>query len=149
MNEMSVKLKKLNENAKIPTRGSACAAGYDLYACLDTDKIVIEPHQTIKISTGIALEIPEGYFSAIYARSGLATKMGLRPANCVGVIDSDYRGEYIVPIHNDTNEEKEISNYDRIAQLVIMPYLNVSFDEVENLSETERGENGFGSTGSK
>ena len=149
MSGVNIKLKKLKENAKIPTRGSSSAAGYDLYACLDEEKIVITPHTTTKIPTGIALEISEGYFGGIFARSGLATKMGLRPANCVGVVDSDYRGEIIVALHNDTDEIKEISNFERIAQIVIIPYLNVEFNEVNNLSNSERGENGFGSTGTK
>lgn len=144
---MNIKIKKLNDNAKIPTHGSEYAAGYDLYACIDSQSVVIEPHQTIKVGTGLTIEIPEGYFGAIFARSGLATKKGLRPANCVGVCDSDYRGEYIVALHNDTEEPKVISNGDRVAQLVILPYLQVEFTEVNELSDTERGDGGFGSTG--
>jgi len=101
----------------------------------------------LKIGTGIAMEIPEGYFGAIFARSGLATKRGLRPANCVGVVDSDYRGEIIVALHNDTEFPQEVSEGERIAQIVIIPYLPVDFTEVDNLSSTVRGEGGFGSTG--
>lgn len=143
---MNIKIKKLNENAIIPTRGSEHAAGYDLYACIESP-IIIKPHTTAKIGTGLSIELPNGYFGAIFARSGLATKQGLRPANCVGCCDSDYRGEYIVALHNDTNESKIIGRSDRIAQLVIMPYLSVGFTEVDELSDTERGDGGFGSTG--
>ena len=141
-----IKIKKLNENAKIPTRGSNYAAGYDLYACTDRP-ITISPHSTEKIHTGFAIEIPHGYFGAIFARSGLATKEGLRPANCVGVCDSDYRGEYIVAIHNDTDLPAVIEPNERIAQLVVMPFLEVLFKEVDELSDTNRGTGGFGSTG--
>lgn len=143
---MNIKIKKLNKNAIIPTKGSNDAAGVDLYACTDT-MIVIAPHQTVKVGTGLAMELPHGYFGAIYARSGLATKQGLRPANCVGVIDEDYRGEFIVALHNDTDMPQMINPMERIAQLVVMPYLSVSFNEVDDLSETERGNGGFGSTG--
>lgn len=144
---MEIKIKKLKENAVIPSRGSTSAAGYDLYACLDTDSVVIAPHETVKIGTGLAVAVPEGYFGAIFARSGLAAKEGLRPANCVGVADSDYRGEYIVALHNDGNIERTVKNGDRIAQLVIMPYLAVEFCEAQELDETDRGAGGFGSTG--
>ncbi len=143
---MNVKIKKINKNAIIPTKGSDYSAGYDLYACTDT-MIVISPHQTVKVGTGLSMELPHGYFGAIYARSGLATKQGLRPANCVGVVDEDYRGEFIVALHNDTDIPQMINPMERIAQLVVMPYLSVSFNEVDDLSETERGEGGFGSTG--
>lgn len=143
---MKINIKKLNENAIIPTRGSSQAAGYDLYACTSTP-IIIAPHQTVKIGTGLAFELPDGYFGAIFARSGLATKNGLRPSNGVGVCDSDYRAEYIVALHNDTNEPQIINPMERIAQLVVMPYLPIEFNEVEELSETERGEGAFGSTG--
>ena len=145
---MKINIKKLNNNAKIPTRGSAEAAGYDLYACIEKP-ITIPAHSTEKIGTGLAIEIPGGYFGAIFARSGLATKEGLRPANCVGCCDSDYRGEYIVALHNDTNEAKLIMPDERIAQLVVMPYLEVKFNEVDELPNTDRGEGGFGSTGRK
>ena len=143
---MKINIKKLNEDARIPTRGSSEAAGYDLYACIDSP-VTITAHSTAKIGTGLAIEIPDGYFGAVFARSGLATKQGLRPANCVGCCDSDYRGEYIVALHNDTDEAKLIMPEERIAQLVVMPYLAVEFEEVDKLSDTDRGESGFGSTG--
>ena len=142
---MKINIKRLTEDAKLPHRGTEYAAGYDLYSALP--KTVVFPHSTTKVSTGIAMEIPEGYFGAIFARSGLATKQGLRPANCVGVVDADYRGEIIVALHNDTDVKQEIAAGERVAQLVIMPFLPVEFTEVENLSETVRGEGGFGSTG--
>ena len=145
---MKINIKKLNENAKIPTRGSEYAAGMDLYACISSPAI-IAPHQAVKIGTGLSIELPEGYFGAIFARSGLATKNGLRPANCTGVADSDYRGEYIVALHNDTDIPQTIQPMERIAQLVVMPYLPIEFEEVDELSETERGVSGFGSTGRK
>lgn len=143
---MEVRIKKLSDTATIPTRGSSCAAGYDLYADLEAP-VVIAPHKTGKIGTGLAVEIPDGYFGAIFARSGLASKQSLRPANCVGVCDSDYRGEYIIMLHNDSDEERVIESGERIAQLVVMPYLAVEFTEVDELDETERGAGGFGSTG--
>jgi dUTP pyrophosphatase len=146
---VNIKVKKLNVNAKIPTRGSVQAAGYDLYACLDSETITIKPHETVKIGTGLSVEVPEGYFGGIFARSGIAAKNGLRPANCVGVADSDYRGEYVIALHNDTDTVQSIAQNERIAQLVILPYLPVVFEEVDELSETERGEGGFGSTGIK
>lgn len=141
-----IKYKKLNEYAHEPTRGSEYAAGYDLYAAT-TETITIPAHTTIKIGTGLAFELPNHTFAAIFARSGLATKQGLRPANCVGVCDSDYRGEYIVALHNDTNEEQTINPGDRIAQMVLMPYIGMTFTEVHSLEETNRGAGGFGSTG--
>jgi dUTP pyrophosphatase len=141
-----IKIKKLTDTAKTPTRGSEHAAGYDMYADVKED-VQIKPHETVKIGTGLAMEIPDGYFGAIFARSGLAAKEGLRPANCVGVCDSDYRGEYIVAIHNDSEETRTITAGERIAQLVVMPYLPVTFDEVAELTDTNRGEGGFGSTG--
>ena len=143
---MKIQVKKLNENAIIPTQGSKYAAGYDLYACADAP-VVIQPHTTVKIGTGLSIAVPEGWFGAVFARSGLASKQGLRPANCVGVCDSDYRGEYIVPIHNDSDTAQTILPGDRIAQLVILPYLNAEFETVDTLPETERGAGGFGSTG--
>lgn len=142
----TIKIKKLNKNATIPTRGSEYAAGYDLYAT-NTEMITIPPHQTVKIGTGLAFELPENTFGAIFARSGLATKSGLRPSNCVGVCDSDYRGEYIVALHNDTDLPRVIDIKERIAQLVLMPYIPIVFKEVEELSDTSRGDSGFGSTG--
>lgn len=146
MESKTIKIKKLNDNAKLPTRGSEYSAGYDLHACVDKP-IVIAPHETNKIGTGLAIEIPEGYFGAIFARSGLASKQGLRPSNCVGVCDSDYRGEYIIALHNDTNIPQTINPMERIAQLVVMPFLEVEFDVVDELENTKRGDGGFGSTG--
>lgn len=155
---MEINIKLLNENAKVPTRGSEYAAGYDLYAAtVDsedgfvaiTEGVDVAPHSTVKIGTGISVELPNGTFGAIFARSGLATKKGLRPANCVGVCDSDYRGEYIVAIHNDTDEMMTIAAGERIAQLIVLPFVAVEFNVTEELSETERGDGGFGSTGTK
>lgn len=143
---MELQVKKLREQAKLPTRGSAQAAGYDLYACLE-EALTIAPHSTAPVPTGLAVAIPDGYFAAVFARSGLAAKEGLRPANCVGVCDSDYRGEYLVMLHNDTDQPRTVQNGDRIAQMVVLPYLEVSFREVDSLDETERGTGGFGSTG--
>lgn len=144
---MLIKIKKLREEARVPTAGSAYAAGYDLYACLVDGDIEIAPHTTEKVGTGLSMAVPEGYFGAIFARSGLATKEGLRPANCVGVCDSDYRGEYIIALHNDSDIPRTVSHGERIAQLVVMPYLPVEFEECDTLPETERGAGGFGSTG--
>lgn len=145
-NDKIVNIKKLSENAIIPTRGSKEAAGMDLYACT-SDKIVILPHDTIMVHTGIATEIPIGFFGAVFARSGLSSKKGLRPANCTGVVDSDYRGEILVALHNDTDTPQTIEPMERIAQLVVIPYLPIAFKEVEEISDTERGSDGFGSTG--
>ena len=144
---MEVKIKKLRENAIIPTRGSKMAAGYDLYACLDTESIMIRPHETEKIGTGISIQPPEGYFGAIAARSGLATRFGLRPANCLGICDEDYTGEYVIALHNDTDVPQVVTTGDRIAQLVFLPYINVDFRETDELDKTDRGDGGFGSTG--
>lgn len=144
---MKIQVKKLRPDAKLPTRGSEKAAGYDLYACLDTETAEIPPHGTFRAGTGLSFAIPEGYFGAIFARSGLAAKQGLRPANCVGVADADYRGEYIVALHNDSGELRTIRNGDRIAQLVVLPFLPAEFEESETLEETSRGAGGFGSTG--
>lgn len=143
---MKIDIKKLNDKALLPTRGSSEAAGWDLYSN-NEEPIQVEAHSTVMIGTGLAMAIPNGYFGAVFARSGLATKQGLRPANCVGVIDSDYRGEVIVSLHNDSTEVKTINPKERIAQLVVMPYLSVEFDEKESLDETLRGSGGFGSTG--
>lgn len=139
-----IQIKRLRDTAVIPTRGSEKAAGYDLYATANYD---IAPHSTVKVGTGISIALPDNSFGAIFARSGLATKKGLRPANCVGVCDSDYRGEYIVPLHNDTDEMMSIEAGERIAQLIVMPFIPVEFEEVDELDETERGNKGFGSTG--
>lgn len=143
---VKINFAKVKENAKIPSKGSEYAAGYDLSACID-NPITILPHTTVKIGTGLSIQPPHGYFGAIFARSGLATKQGLRPSNCVGVCDEDYTGEYIVAIHNDTDETRIIHKDDRIAQLVFLPYVNVQFVEVGALDKTERGDKGFGSTG--
>ena len=143
---MNIQVKKLREGAVLPTRGSEKAAGYDLYACLD-QPVVIYPNTNVKIGTGLAIAVPEGYFGAVFARSGLAAKQNLRPANCVGVCDADYRGEYMVALHNDGNEPRTVNPGDRIAQLVVMPFLPVEFSEVAELDETARGAGGFGSTG--
>jgi dUTP pyrophosphatase len=143
---MEIKIKRLTGTATIPTRESSSAAGYDLYADL-AEPVTVKPHETAKINTGIAMEIPEGYFGGIAARSGLASKEGLRPANCYGIVDSDYRGPIIVALHNDSEEARVVTPQERIGQIIIQPYLNVSFCEVEELSETERGAGGFGSTG--
>ena len=145
---MDIKIKKLTDTAVLPARGSEYAAGYDLYAdCKES--ITIEPHETAKIGTGLSMEIPDGYFGAVFARSGLASKQGLRPANCVGVCDSDYRGEYIVALHNDTDEIMTIQPQEKIAQMILLPFLFMEFEEVVELSDTKRGEGGFGSTGEK
>lgn len=141
-----INIKKLSSNAKIPSYATDFAAGCDLYSS-SNEKISFNPGETKLIKTGVAMEIPIGYAGLIYARSGLATKKGLAPANKVGVIDSDYRGEIMVALHNHTNEVKEIDAYERIAQLVITPYVKALFNEVDDLNETKRGENGFGSTG--
>lgn len=165
---MVLKVKKLNKDAILPTRGSSSAAGWDLYAL---HGVTIKGGETVFIQTGLAMQIPEGYFGAIYARSGLASNQGLRPANCVGVIDSDYRGEIVVALHNDnytviedlepvtavhygqpavkidTDSSKYIDQGERIAQLVIQKYEEVEIEEVHELDNTARGEGGFGSTG--
>ena len=145
---IKVKFVKVREGAKVPERGSKFSAGRDIAACIpDLERVIIYPGETVKIPSGLAVKIPDGYFGGIYARSGLSTKQGLRPANCTGIIDSDYRGEIIVALHNDSNEIRVIEHGQRIAQLVIQPYLNVEFEEVGKLENTERGENGFGSSG--
>ena len=144
--KMKIQIKKLRENAKLPMRGSQAAAGYDLYACTD-GPVIIKAHETAMIGTGLSAAIPEGYFGAVLARSGLASREGLRPANCIGVCDSDYRGEIIVALHNDSEKERTVSPGDRIAQLVILPFLSADFEECDELDKTERGSGGFGSTG--
>lgn len=138
---------KTREDAIEPTRGSAAAAGYDLYVPNSEEEIEIPAHSTIKIDIGIAIALPDHTFGAIFARSGLATKQGLRPANCTGVVDSDYRGSVIVALHNDTNEIKVVKGGDRIAQLVVIPYIPIYLQLVDDLNKTERGEGSFGSTG--
>ena len=166
---MKIKAKRLSDTAKLPTYGSEKAACCDLYADLSEQcitlnpdvevrnisgnenaqiqRVGIAPHSTIKIPTGWAFQPPEGYAGFIYARSGLATKSGLRPSNCVGVCDEDFRAEYIVAVHNDTDDYQFINNGDRIAQLEFRPYEQAEFELVDELNETERGDGGFGSTG--
>ena len=167
---MKIKAKRLSDTAKLPTYGSEKAACADIYCdlrvdkCIDLnpanvdfkhmeysgdcfDRVHIAPHETIKLPTGWAFQPPEGYAGFIYARSGLATKSGLRPSNCVGVCDEDYSGEYIVAIHNDTDDYQFINNGDRIAQLEFRPYEQAEFELVDELDKTERGASGFGSTG--
>lgn len=141
---MNVKIQKLTNTAKIPFHGSDAAAGYDLYADQD---YMIPAGETAKISTGIAMAIPNGYWGGIYARSGLATKQGLRPSNCVGVIDSDYRGPIIVALYNDSLELRMIHKGDKIAQMIISPFEYWQIEQVEELENTDRGSGGFGSTG--
>lgn len=145
---MNIKVKKLKPGATVPTMGSKFAAGADLYSAEDAD-VVIEPGETKFIGTGLAMEIPEGYVGLVYARSGLACKRGLAPANKVGVVDSDYRGEIKVALRNHGKEAQTVEKGERIAQMVIAPYLSVNYEEADALSETERGEGGFGSTGRK
>ena len=143
-----VRIKKLKPNAAIPTYGSKYAAGADLYACIDS-AVSIQPGETHLIPTGLSMELPEGYAGLIYARSGLASKKGLAPANKVGVIDSDYRGEVLVALHNHSSVDAAVEPGERIAQLVITPYIMGVFEEVNELSDTERGAGGFGSTGTR
>ena len=148
MNRTNISVKKLDKAAVMPKYGSDYAAGADLFALLDKETVIL-PHQTAFIHTGIAIEIPAGLVGLIYARSGLACKSGVAPANKVGVIDSDYRGEIMVALYNHSNQEITIEPFERIAQLVIAPYLKADFLEADELSDTERGKGGFGSTGNK
>ena len=141
-----IRVKKLRESAILPTYGSAEAAGADLYACLD-EPIEIAPGESVFVPTGLAMEIPKGYAGLIYARSGLACKRGLAPANKVGVVDSDYRGEFMVVLHNHGAEPQTIAHGERIAQLVITPVFTPGFKEVAELTDTDRSAGGFGSTG--
>ena len=141
-----VGVKKLNENAVLPSYGSEFAAGADLYACMK-EEVTLAPGETKLIHTGIAMEVPVGYAGLIYARSGLATKRGLAPANKVGVVDSDYRGEIMVALHNHSTTPQTVAPGERIAQMVIAPFLCADFEEKQELSDTVRGEGGFGSTG--
>lgn len=143
---MNVNVKILDDRAVIPTRGSEESAGYDLYACM-RNTIQIAPHETVKIPTGFAVEMKKGTVALLYSRSGLATKKGLVVCQGTGVIDSDYRGEWIVPLHNDTNEVQTVSPRERIAQVIFNDFIETKFIEVEELSDTERGDGGFGSTG--
>ena len=148
MEQKILRFTKLDERAQMPTYGTQFAAGADLRAVLDAP-VTIDPGKTVLIHTGIAMEIPEGLVGLVYARSGLASKRGLAPANCVGVIDSDYRGEIMVALHNHSGEPQTIEHGERIAQMVIAPYVFAEYQEVESLTDTERGEGGFGSTGTK
>lgn len=141
-----INVKKLNDKAVIPTYGSAYAAGADLYACMD-EAVVIEPHKTVMIHTGLAMEIPEGYAGLIYPRSGMAAKRNLAPANKVGVVDPDYRGEFMVALHNHSDEPQTVEPGERMAQLVITPFLTADFTVTDELSDTVRGIGGFGSSG--
>ena len=145
---MTVKIVKLQQNAHVPTYGSADAAGADLYACID-ETVTIQPSQTVLIPTGLSMEIEQGFAGFIYARSGLATKRGLAPANKVGVIDSDYRGQVMVSLHNHTEQPQTVEPGERVAQMVFAPVYQAQFCEVDALQETERGTGGFGSTGTK
>lgn len=146
---MDVRIKRLYKEAILPTKGSPQAAAYDVYACITEGDgtVVIKPHTTVKVGTGLSMAPPEGYFVGVYARSGLSSKEGLRPANCVGVCDEDYRGEYIVAVHNDSETERIIHHGDRIAQLILQKRYDMDFVEVDELDATERGTGGFGSTG--
>lgn len=146
--KVNVPYKKLNSLAKTPVFGSEQAAGADLYAATDYD-IIIQPHQEVSIGTGLAMAVPIGFWGGIYARSGTARKQGLRPSNCVGVIDSDYRGEIIVSVRNDTDIDQIIPAGSRIAQFIVEEKIDTTFNEVDELDETERGTGGFGSTGVK
>ena len=146
---MELKIKKLHPNAILPTYGSAGAAGADLYALPEGEPITIAPGETVFIHTGLAMAIPEGYVGLNFARSGLASKRGLAPANKVGVIDSDYRGELMVALHNHGSVPQTIEPGDRVAQFLIMPVIQADFCEVDTLDETDRGSGGFGSTGTK
>ena len=148
MQKIQLKVKKLLPEAKLPAYGSEFAAGADLYA-LSENPIRIAPQETAIVHTVLAVEIPEGYVGLVFARSGLATKKGLAPANKVGVIDSDYRGELRVALYNHTKYVQTVEPFERVAQFVIMPYVAAQFEEAEELSDTVRGEGGFGSTGTK
>ena len=145
---MTVRIVKLQQNAKIPTYGSTDAAGADLYACIDAP-VSILPGQTVLIPTGLSMEIEQGFAGFIYARSGLATKRGLAPANKVGVVDCDYRGQVMVSLHNHTDQPQYVEPGERVAQMVFAPVYQAAFCEVDALSDTERGTGGFGSTGTK
>lgn len=146
INTIDVKIKRVREKAIVPSHGSNDAAGYDLYACLE-GPVSIRPHQTVLIGTGWAMEFPIGLVALLYARSGLAAKQGLRPANCVGVVDADYRGEYMVALHNDSEEMRVVNHGDRIAQMVLTSYFAMNYVETNELDSTKRGAGGFGSTG--
>ena len=144
MDKMPILVRRADVEAKLPTKAHEGDAGWDLYSLYD---YTINPQETVKVDTGLNFQLPEGTFGAIYARSGLSTKQGLRPANCVGVCDSGYRNNYIVPLHNDSDAVRTIHKHDRIAQLIIQPFIQTELTEVDTLDETERGSGGFGSTG--
>lgn len=146
---LELKFKRMTDTMTIPTKAHETDACFDLYADIPDGnaEISIPPHKTVKIHTGFSTNIPHGYWGAVFARSGLATKEGLRPANCVAVIDEPYTGEWLVPIHNDTNNFKTIHHKDRIAQFTLLPYYNIKLMEVNELKETDRGHGGFGSSG--
>ena len=146
--KFDLRIKKLRDNAQIPTYGSEFAAGADMYAAID-EAVTIEPNETKLIPTGLAFEIPEGYAGFVYARSGLASKRGLAPANKVGVIDADYRGEVMVALHNHGTEAQTVEAGERIAQMIIAPFVAVNYVFSDELDDTARGEGGFGSTGRK
>lgn len=148
---MVVKIKKAVEKAKMPTRGSKYSAGADLYACLgfDVPEIKIRPGETVMVSTGLVFEIPEGYVGLLCARSGLAAKKGLAPANKIGIVDSDFRGIVSVALHNHSDETQVVSDGERVAQMVITPFVAADFVLADELSDTERGAGGFGSTGER
>lgn len=141
-----IPVKKVRTNAILPTYGSSCAAGADLYACLE-ETVTIDPGATVFIPTGLAMEIPAGYAGLIYARSSLGAKRGLAPANKVGVIDSDYRGEFMVALHNHGSVAQAVAHGERIAQLLVTPVITPGFVQVQALEDTDRGSGGFGSTG--
>jgi len=145
---MKIRIKKLNEKAVVPTYGSEYSAGADLYALLDS-AVEIAPHETLFVHTGISVEIPEGYCGLVFARSSMGAKRGLAPANKVGVIDADYRGEIMVTLHNHSEITAKVEPGERIAQLAIVPFLKAEFEESDELSDTVRGAGGFGSTGTK
>lgn len=144
MDKMPILVRRADVEAKLPTKAHEGDAGWDLYSLYD---YTINPHETVKVDTGLNFQLPEGTFGAIYARSGLSTKQGLRPANCVGVCDSGYRNNYIVPLYNDSDEVQTIHKHDRIAQLIIQPFIQTELTETDTLDETERGSGGFGSSG--
>ena len=148
ISSIRIKVKKLYEDSIIPTYESKMAGCADLYAHLiDSESVVIPPHTTVKIGTGVAFELPEGFSALIYARSGISSKEGLRPANCTGYVDCDYRGEVIVALHNDSDETRVVEHGQRIAQVAFVNYHQAKFEEVDNLTETKRGDGGYGSTG--
>jgi dUTP pyrophosphatase len=144
---MKVRVKKLHKDSILPQKGSEKAAAYDVYAYIEGGSVEIAPHKTVKVGTGLAMAPEDGYYIGVYARSGLSTKEGLRPSNCVGICDEDYRGEYIVALHNDHDEPRTVNHGERIAQIKLEKRYDMEFEEVDELDETERGAGGFGSTG--